>query len=168
MAIRLCMVLAAAVFTAPAWAADAGTADERDIPTVEWSVVPARQPVLTDPLSVPDRLHTVRSADIRGGDAFGGRQVFSLDRSAVTLSIRRSPSSPVSMVFEQVRFVHDVDDAATPALITTSTRVGFEFRRPSSEARYGFNVFRIHLAGGSTLLLRPRRSGMAVTWRAEF
>lgn len=168
MAIRLCMVLAAAVFTASAWAADAGAADERDVPSVEWSVAPVRQPVLTDPLVPSERLRTARIGDIRGGDAFGGRQVFSLDRSAVTLSIRRSPSSPVSMVFEQARFVHDVDDAATPALITTSTRVGFEFRRPSTEARLGFNVFRIHLAGGSTLLLKPRRSGMAVTWRAEF
>lgn len=140
------------------WAGAAGAAEssgveELEAPAIEWSLAPAA------------------GADERGAVVarpLAQRAGFSFDRSRINLTIRRTQSSPVSMVFEQVRYVHDVADAAAAALTTTSTRVGFEFRRPSNEARFGVNVFRIHLAGGSTLLLRPRRSGLAVHWRTEF
>ena len=91
-------------------------------------------------------------------------------RSRLVVSLRATPASRASMFVEQAASPRPGNSwLAVAATEAPSTRVGLELRSASTEKRLGFNnVLKMQLSGGSTLLLKPRRSGVAVTWRAEF
>ena len=152
------------------------------LPVVEWSLLPpasadmprglrvrsADSPPLTDPLAPTERLRQSRIGD-PAREALAAPQDLPLDRSRLVVSLRAAPGSRASMVLEQgstARTANSWLQAQNGEPPTT--RVGLELRSPSTEKRLGFNVFKMQLSGGSTLLLRPRRSGVAVTWRSEF
>ena len=152
------------------------------LPVVEWSLLPpasadmprglrvrsADSPPLTDPLAPTERLRQSRISD-PAREALAAPQDLPLDRSRLVVSLRAAPGSGASMVLEQASTARTANSwlQAQNGEVPT-TRVGLELRSPSTEKRLGFNVFKMQLSGGSTLLLRPRRSGVAVTWRSEF
>lgn len=183
------VLLAAAMFTPGGVTAQDGTVGRRAAsPVIEWSIRPPMgadlrgdesprdvrlrdtdAPVLTDPVAPTERLRQLRMNDALNL-RFAIPQDLLADRSRIVVSLRATPASRATMVVEQATSARtssswlDVQAADTP-----TTRIGLELRSASAEKRLGFNnVLKMQLSGGSTLLLKPRRSGVAVTWRSEF
>ena len=169
-------------------AQDAGLAGRASLPFVEWSFQPpasterrsnefrrdmhlreAGTPVLTDPLAPTERLRQAGMNDAVRLPSTAPRD-FPADRSRLVVSLRATPASRTSMVVEQATSVRTANSwLAAQTADAPTTRVGIELRSASAENRLGFNnVLKMQLSGGSTLLLKPRRSGVAVTWRSEF
>ena len=158
------------------------------LPVIEWSVQPpmsaerrsdeplrdmrlrdAGAPVLTDPVAPTERLLQARMNDAFR-EPITAPQDLPADRSRLVLTLRATPTSRASMVVEQATSARTANSwRAAQAAEAPTTRVGLELRSASAERRLGINnVLKVQLSGGSTLLFKPRRSGVAVTWRTEF
>ncbi len=158
------------------------------LPVIEWSVQPPMSaerrsdepsrdmrlrepgaPVLTDPVAPTERLRQSAMSSVPRLRVTAAQDL-PADRGRLVVSVRATPLSRTSMVFEQAASARTSSSwLATQNADTPTTRVGLELRSASTESRLGFNnVLKMQLSGGSTLLLKPRRSGVAVTWRSEF
>ena len=165
-----------------AHAEESQLSDRLSLPVVEWALLPpasadtprglrvrsADSPPLTDPLAPTERLRQSRMSD-PAREPLAAPQDLPLDRSRLVISLRTAPGSRASMVLEKASTARTANSwLQTLNGELPTTRVGLELRSPSTEQRLGFNVLKMQLSGGSTLLLRPRRSGLVVTWRSEF
>ena len=172
----------------PAAAQDTPLGSRVALPVIEWSVQPpmsaerrsdeplrdmrlrdAGAPVLTDPVAPTERLLQARMNDAFR-EPITAPQDLPADRSRLVLTLRATPTSRASMVVEQATSARTANSwRAAQAAEAPTTRVGLELRSASAEKRLGINnVLKVQLSGGSTLLFKPRRSGVAVTWRSEF
>lgn len=179
---------AGAATCSSAVAQDAAPVRRAALPVIEWSLQPPMStdrrsddvprelhqrdpavPALTDPLAPTERLRRSRISDVTQLPITAPQDLPS-DRSRLVLSLRATPASRTSMVFEQTTSARSANSwLVAQAADEPTTRVGIELRSASAEKRLGFNnVLKMQLSGGSTLLLKPRSSGFAVTWRSEF
>ena len=171
-----------------AFAQDTAPSTGAGLPIVEWSVRPPMSaeypraeptrelrlsspgaPVLIDPVAPTERLRQAQAPDVLRVPIAAPHEL-PADRSRLMVSLRATPTSRTRMFVEQATLAR----TASPWLVAQAadaptTRVGLELRSASAESRLGVsNVLKMQLSGGSTLLLKPRRSGIAVTWRSEF
>lgn len=173
---------------AAAAAQDAAPGSRVGLPVIEWALQPpmsaerrgdeltrdtrlreAGAPALTDPLAPTERLRQSRVNDALRLP-ITTPQDLPADRSRLVISLRAAPESRASMVVEQVATARTANSwLVAQAADVPTTRVGLELRSASADKRLGLNnVLKMQLSGGSTLLFKPRRSGVAVTWRSEF
>ncbi len=187
--VAACALFAASLCLCGGAAAQGAALDGRSaLPVIEWSVQPPMSaehrsdepsrdmrlrepgaPVLTDPVAPTERLRQSAMSSVPRLPVTAPQDL-PADRGRLVVSVRATPLSRTSMVFEQAASARTASSwLATQAADTPTTRVGLEMRSASAEKRLGFNnVLKMQLSGGSTLLLKPHRSGVAVTWRSEF